>query len=106
MLFGLNPFSASSFGSLVFNSTFVSATGSEAGTIAAGATSATVSVSNLVNTSNWQVMVIPGEGGTTSMYGGHNFTVNQGTGSFTVTNTGTAANFYNYFIVKSGDTDT
>jgi len=36
MLFGLNPFSASSFGSLVFNSTFVSATGSEAGTIAAG----------------------------------------------------------------------
>ena len=76
------------------------------GTIAAGATSATVSVSNLENDSNWQVMVIPGEGGTTSMYGGHNFTVNQGSGSFTVTNTGTAANFYNYFIVKSGDTDT
>ena len=57
------------------------------GTIAAGATSAAVSVSNLENTSNWQIVVIPGTGGTTSMYGGHNFTVNQGTGSFTVTNT-------------------
>lgn len=75
------------------------------GTIAAGATSATVSVANLVNTSNWQVIVIPGEGGTTSMYGGHNFTVNKSSGSFTVTNTGTAANFYTYYLVKSGDTD-
>ena len=76
------------------------------GTIAAGATSATVTIANLENDSNWQVIVLPGVGGTSSMYGGHNFTVNQGSGSFTVTNTGTAANFYNYFIVKSGDTDT
>jgi len=76
------------------------------GTIAAGATSATVSIDNLENDSNWQVIVLPGTGGTTLYYGGHNFTVNQGSGSFTVTNTGTAANFYNYIIVKSGDTDT
>ena len=76
------------------------------GTIAAGATSAQVTIDNLESNSNWQVMVIPGAGGTTSMYGGHNFTIQYpAANKFTVTNTGTAAAFYNYFVVKSGDTD-
>ena len=76
------------------------------GTIAAGATSAQVEIDDLESNSNWQVMVIPGAGGTTSMYGGHNFTIQYlANNKFTVTNTGTAAAFYNYFVVKSGDTD-
>ena len=76
------------------------------GTIAAGATSAQVTVTGLENNSNWQIMVIPGEGGTTSFYGGHNFTIQYpAENKFTVTNTSTAANFYTYFVVKSGDTD-
>ena len=76
------------------------------GTIAAGATSAPVEIDDLESGTNWQVMVIPGAGGTTSMYGGHNFTIQYpAANKFTVTNTGTAAAFYNYFVVKSGDTD-
>ena len=76
------------------------------GTIAAGATSAQVTVTGLENNSNWQIMVIPGEGGTTSFYGGHNFTIQYpAENKFTVTNTSTAANFYTYFVVKSGDAD-
>ena len=76
------------------------------GTIAAGATSAQVTIDNLESNSNWQIMVIPGAGGTSSFYGGHNFTIQYpAANKFTVTNTGTAAAFYNYFVVKSGDTD-
>tara|TARA_B100001250_G_scaffold39522_1_gene31469 strand:+ start:563 stop:2548 length:1986 start_codon:yes stop_codon:yes gene_type:complete len=76
------------------------------GTIAAGATSAQVTVTGLESNSNWQIMVIPGEGGTSSFYGGHNFTIQYpAANKFTVTNTGTSAAFYNYFVVKSGDTD-
>jgi len=64
--------------------------------------SATVSVTGMLNTSDWNVVVLPTTGASSSSYFGYTFTVAKATNQFTITNTSATANSYKYYIVKSG----
>jgi len=63
---------------------------------------ATVSVTGMLNTSDWNVIVLPTTGGSSSSYFGYSFTVAKANNQFTITNTSTVANSYKYYVVKSG----
>ena len=64
--------------------------------------SATISVTGMLNTSDWQVIALPVTGASSSAYYGYSFTVTKASGQFTITNTSTIANSYKYYVVKSG----
>ena len=56
--------------------------------------SATVTVTGMANTSDWNVVVLPTTGASSSSYFGYTFTVVKATNQFTITNTSTTANSY------------
>lgn len=71
------------------------------GTLAASAAQ-DVSVTNMENSTLWNVIVVPTTGGSSTSAFGFQFTVVKAAGKFTLTNTSSTANSYKYYVVKTG----
>ena len=71
------------------------------GTLAASAAQ-DVSVTNMANSTLWNVIVVPTTGGSSTSAFGFQFTVVKAAGKFTLTNTSSTANSYKYYVVKTG----
>lgn len=67
--------------------------------------SQTINVSGLVNSTDYNITIVPLHGGTGSGlagYAGYIFDLTKSNGSFTITNNSGIANAYYYYVIKSG----
>tara|TARA_R100000742_G_C4240814_1_gene60552 strand:- start:461 stop:769 length:309 start_codon:yes stop_codon:yes gene_type:complete len=76
-------------------------TAPSSGTLSPGA-SLTISVTNMENSNDWNVIAFPVIGGGSTSYFGYTFTITKASGGFTIKNTSTTANSYKYYVVRSG----
>mgnify|MGYP003627580918 CR=1 FL=1 len=75
---------------------------SGSGTVAVGGNSGPISVPGLENTTDYQVIYLPEDGGVAATGSGYRATVAKSTNSFTITNFGTVATAWKYYVIKSG----
>ena len=75
---------------------------SGSGAVAVGGNSGPISVPGLENTTDYQVIYLPEDGGVANTGSGYRATVAKSTNSFTITNFGTVATAWKYYVIKSG----